>query len=255
VSSEGLLLVGQHYGHHLHVYNANCSYVTSIWLPNNIKVPEVVWTQNGNIIYSEKDNHKVVTMSQSGDVIRQTDAFRPWYLSVSTDGVIYLIHNQTDVYQSTDEGLTWSHVFNVSGGWNCDQVIKVSTNSNTDVLWTSTMLNSRTKCLRIYTVDNRRADGDRVISQRDVALPTHVSMDTSSKLVYDGHTSIFATDNLNVAVHVWSVSGQYDRQLVSLLNLVVSIFWCIAVDVQRHIMYVGHEQGRVDVFELMYEPL
>jgi photosystem II stability/assembly factor-like uncharacterized protein len=91
--------------------------VTSIWLPNNIQVAEVVWTQNGNIIYSEADTYKVVTMSRSGDVIRQTDVFRPWYLSVSTDGVIYLIHKQKDVYQSTDEGLTWSRMFNVSEGW------------------------------------------------------------------------------------------------------------------------------------------
>jgi hypothetical protein len=34
---------------------------------------------------------KVVTMSQSGDVIQQTNVSQPSYLSVSTDGVIYLI--------------------------------------------------------------------------------------------------------------------------------------------------------------------
>jgi hypothetical protein len=158
VSSEGLLLVGQRFGHLLYVYNANCSYVTSIWLPNEIQTPQVVWTQSGNIIYSERDSQKVVTMSRSGYVIRQTDVFRPWYLSVSTDGVIYLIHKQEDVYQSTDEGLTWSHVFIVSGGWRCWHVIKVSTNSNTEVLWTSMWLDSSTTCLRVYTVDNRRAD-------------------------------------------------------------------------------------------------
>jgi hypothetical protein len=194
-----------------------------------------------------------VTMSRSGDVIRQTAGFVFSHLSVSTDGVIYLIHKQKDVYQSTDEGLTWRRMFNVSEGGICDQVIKVSTDSNTDVLWTSIRLDTRTS-LRVYTVDNRRADGDHVISQRDVAVPRHVSMDSSSKLVYDGHTSIFATDLATVAVHVWSVSGQYDRQLVSLQQL-VSFFWCIAVDGQRHVMYVGHDQGRVDVFELTYEPL
>jgi hypothetical protein len=94
------------------------------------------------------------------------------------------------------------------------------------------LLDSRTKCLRVYTVDNRRADGDRVISQRDVALPTHVSMDASSKLVYDGHTSIFATDNLNLAVHVWSVSGQYDRQLLSSEQLYITSH--ITYHISRH---------------------
>jgi hypothetical protein len=58
-----------------------------------------------------------VTMSQSGDVIQQTNVSRPSYLSVSTDGVIYLISDDTSVYQSTDDGLTWSHMFNVTDGW------------------------------------------------------------------------------------------------------------------------------------------
>jgi hypothetical protein len=42
----------------------------------------------------------------------------PARLSVSTDGVIYLISDKyTSVYQSTDDGVTWSHVFNVTDGW------------------------------------------------------------------------------------------------------------------------------------------
>jgi hypothetical protein len=255
VSSEGLLLVGQHKDQRqLHVYSANCSYVTSIKLPTNKYVWDAVWTRRGNIVYSEDHSWKVVTMSRSGDVIRQTARFVFSQLSVSTDGVIYLIHKQKDVYQSTDEGLTWSHVFNVSVSWKCEQVIKVSTDSNADVLWASIWLNVWTKYLRVYTVDNRQADGDHVISQRDVAVPSHVYMDSSSKLVYDGHTSIFATDTSVLAVHVWSVSGQYDRQLLSREQL-VSYFWCISVDVQRHVMYLGHGQSRVDVFELTYEPL
>ena len=42
----------------------------------------------------------------------------------------------TSVYQSTDDGLTWTRMFNITDGWECRQVIKVSTDSNTDVLWT-----------------------------------------------------------------------------------------------------------------------
>jgi phosphoribosyl-AMP cyclohydrolase len=266
VSSKGLLLVGQQWDERqLHVYSADCSYVTSIELPTNIYVRDAVWTLRGNIIYNEVTSGNVVTMTRSGDVIRLTAGFVFSGLSVSTDGVIYAIHKQKDVYQSADEGLTWRRMFIVSESGTCDQVIKVSADSNTDVLWAS--IRSGTRRLLVYTVDNRRADGDRVISQRDVALPTHVSMDASSKLVYDGHTSIFATDNLNLAVHVWSVSGQYDRQLLSSEQLIshrtsritshitTHHIDCIAVDVQRHLMYVGHEQGRVDVFELTYEPL
>jgi hypothetical protein len=53
---------------------------------------------------------------------------------------------------------------------------------------------------------------------------------------------------------VWSVSGQYDRQLVSPQQL-ISKPWRVAVDTQRHVMYVGLEKGTVGVFELTYEPV
>jgi hypothetical protein len=71
-----------------------------------------------------------------------------------------------------------------------------------------------------------------------------------SSLAYDGH-SVFVTDCRNKAVHVWSVSGQYDRQLVSPQQL-VSGPWRVAVDNQRHVMYVGQWGDTVGVFKLTY---
>jgi hypothetical protein len=60
VSSEGLLLVGQHRDQRqLHVYSADCSYVTSIKLPTNKHVADAVWTRRGNIVYSEADKGKL----------------------------------------------------------------------------------------------------------------------------------------------------------------------------------------------------
>jgi hypothetical protein len=177
----------------------------------------------------------------------------PGNLSVSTDGVIYLISEWTSVYQSTDDGLTWNHVFTVTDDRECCQVIKVSTDSNTDVLWT-VVWSAEDWHLRVYTVDKRRAVGDNV-TWRDVIVPSHVTVSmTSSELAYDAHTSMFIADLYNRAVHVWSVSGQYDRQLVSPQQLRSTPF-CVAVDTQRHVMYVGLNGDTVGVFELTYEPV
>jgi hypothetical protein len=97
--------------------------VTSITLPDNDEVWDAVWTRLGNIVYSGYGSDKVVTMSQSDDVIKQTDVSRPSNLFVSTDDVIYLVlSNGTSVYQSTDDGLTWSRMFNVTDSWECRQV-------------------------------------------------------------------------------------------------------------------------------------
>jgi hypothetical protein len=130
-------------------------------------------------------------------------------------------------------------------------VIKVSADNNTDVLWTAVRSATNWR-LRVYKVDKRRAVGDNV-TWHDVTLPSHVTVDLSnSTLAYDGHTSIFATNFNNRAMHVWSVSGQYVCQLVSPQQL-VSKPWRVAVDAQRHVMYVGLRMDSVGVFELTYE--
>jgi hypothetical protein len=69
-------------------------------------------------------------------------------------------------------------MFNVTDGWECWQVIKVSTDSNTDVLWTL-VWSAEDWRLRVYTVDKRRAVGDNV-TWRDVTLPSHVTVDLSN---------------------------------------------------------------------------
>jgi hypothetical protein len=65
-------------------------------------------------------------------------------------------------------------MFNVTDGWECWQVIKVSTDSNTDVLWTL-VWSAEDWRLRVYTVDKRRAVGDNV-TWRDVTVPSHVTV-------------------------------------------------------------------------------
>jgi hypothetical protein len=70
----------------------------------------------------------------------------------------------------------------------------------------------------------------------------------NARLVYDGHTNIYVTDWDNRAVHVWSVDGRYDRQLLSSPRRITSV----EVDRQRHVMYVGQEGGIVSVYALQF---
>jgi hypothetical protein len=137
VSSEGQLLVGQYKDRQLHVYSAEGSHVTSINLLDDDTLKDAVWTPRGHIVYTAANYNNVVVMTQRGDVIAQTKTLFPACLSVSTDDVIYLADYRTGVYQSTDDGVTWSHVFKVADGWQCVHVIKVSSDSNTQVFWTA----------------------------------------------------------------------------------------------------------------------
>jgi hypothetical protein len=91
------------------------------------------------------------------------------HVSVSTDNVIYLISDQTKCLSVNRRRFdVESHVSHVADDWQCWQVIKVSTDNNTDVLWT-VVESAEDWRLRVYTVDKRRAIGDNV-TWRDVTL-------------------------------------------------------------------------------------
>jgi hypothetical protein len=264
VSSDGQLLVGRCHDRQLHIYSAGGNYVTSVKLLDGHTLTDAVWTRRCNIVYTGSDSNKVVLLTQRGNVISQTTISCPYRLSISTDGAIYLTvtdcstgvvytNCSAGVYQSTDDGVTWCHVFKVADGWEFWQIVKVSSDSTTQVFWTvdTCIADSRKWILRVYTVDKRRV-GNNIITSHDITLPGHVTISLQySKLTFDGHTNVFITDFENKAVHMWSVSDrQYVCQPVSPQQLVSSPR-CIAVDSQRgHVMYVGLNCSTVGVFEL-----
>ena len=190
-------------------------------------------------------------MSESGKVITtHTQMTSPRWLSVSNDGIIYLADKETGVYQSTDDGVSWSFVFKSTDGWHCWQVIKVTTDHSDD-FWTLEE-NDNNDHLRVYSVDRRRTDGN--VPWRDINVPTtdgkHIDLEYSS-LSYDGNMNIFLSDFGNQAVHVLSVNGQYHCQLLS-SHHIKNEPCILAVDKERQLLYVGQECRVVAVFELTY---
>jgi hypothetical protein len=136
VSSDGQLLVGRCFDRQLHVYSAEGNHVTSVKLLDGHGLTDAAWTPRGNIVYTDNTNSNVVLLTQRGKVIAQTTTSCPYRLSISTDDVIYHADCSTGVYQSIDDGVTWSHVFKVADGCECCQVVKVSSDNNAQVFWT-----------------------------------------------------------------------------------------------------------------------
>ena len=190
-------------------------------------------------------------MSQCGEVITtHTQMTDPRFLSVLNDDAIYLADGTKGVYQSTDDGVSWSLVFKSTSGWQCGQVIKVTTDQSDD-LWTLEE-SSGNKHLRVYSVDKRRSEVN--VIKRDVNVPKtdgkHINLN-HSRLSYDGNMNIFLVDWANKAVHVLSVNGQYHCQLLSPHNLKNKP--CrLAVDKKRQVLYVGQDRGVVEAFKLTY---
>ena len=242
VSSLGITQLFIYSSEGLHLYTIN----------GTDKLFDAAWTPRGNIVYTIYNGNKVVVMSESGKVITTYTRMKgPKSLSISYDGIIYFADYKTGVYQSTDDGVSWSLVFNAILGWHCMQVIKVFT-GHSDDFWTVMMNLDNSALLRVYTKDKRLSDVN--VTWRDLNVPStngkQIFLPFSS-LSYDGNMNIFLSDNRNKAIHVLSVTGQYHCQLLSshhIMNEPIRL----TVDKERQLLYVGQSEGVVAVFKLTY---
>ena len=236
----------------LFIYSREGRLLSTITTNNNDMLWDATWTPRGNIVYTTYRSNKVVVMSESGKVITtHTQMTDPRYISVSCDDIIYLADYKTGVYQSTDDGVSWSLVFKSTDGWHCEQVIKVTTDLSDD-FWTLEKSNNNKYHLRVYSVDRRRSDG--YVTWRGINVRTtdgkHINL-SDSRLSYDGNMNIFLSDYHNKAVHVLLVNGQYHCQLLSSHHIKNEPFR-LAVDKERQLLYVGQKFGVVGVFKLTY---
>ena len=236
----------------LFIYSREGRHLSTITTNNNDKLKDATWTPRGNIVYTTCNSNKVVVMSESGKVITtHTQMTEPQYLSVSNDDIIYLTDSNSGVYQSTDDGVSWSFVFKSTGGWHCWQVIKVTTDPSDD-FWTLKYSNKNNWHLCVYSTDRRRSDG--YVTRRDINVTTtdgkHINL-SGSRLSYDGNMYIFLSGCYNNAVHVLSVNGQYHCQLLS-SHHIKNEPCRLAVDKERQLLYVGQNFGVVGVFKLTY---
>ena len=235
----------------LFFYSREGRYLSTITTNDNDKLFDATWTPRGKIVYTTYSN-KVVVMSESGKVLTtHTQMTSPRYLSVSNDDLIYLADWKIGVYQSTDDGVSWSLVFKSTYGRHCLQVNKMTTDHSDD-FWTLEYNDDENYHLRVYSVDRRRSDC--YVTWRDINVPTtdgkHIDL-FNSRLSYDGNMNIFLSDYHNKAVHVLSVNGQYHCQLLSSHHFKNEP--CrLAVDKERQLLYVGQKEGVVGVFKLTY---
>ena len=225
-------------------------HLSTIPTNNNDELYDATWTPRGNIVYTIYNSNKVVVMSESGNVItKHTQMIAPRYLSVSNDDIIYLADWETGVYQSTDDGVSWSLVFNLTNEWHCWQAIKVTTDHSDDI-WTLEEGGDK-YYLRLYSVVRTR--GGNTVTR--INVPTtddkRIELLHSSSLTYDGNMNIFLSDCNNKAIHVMSASGKYHCKLSS-SHHVKNYPYRLAVDRARQVLYVGQNEGVVEVFKLAY---
>ena len=248
------LLVGSQGYSQLFIYSREGRYVSTFNIDDNGPVIDATWTPRGNIVYATY-NDKLVVMSELGKVsTTQTHLKSIQKLHVSSDDIIYLTTIDwgisQGVYQSTDDGVSWSLVFNITDEFLFRKdLIKVATD-HVDEFWILNRFDNY--FLSVYCKDKRRSDGN--VTRRIITAPLiNVEHDDllNGTLSYDGNMNIFLSDMHNKAVHVLLTNGQYHRQLLSSHQIKANP--CIlVVDKERQLLYIGESKGLVEVFKLTY---
>ena len=254
ISVADKLLIGRSGFSQLFTFSREGQCLTNI--TTNDEINDASWTPRGNIVFCTWTN-RVVVASESGKVIlTHVHIGSPRRFSISNDDIIYLADKRlSGVYQSTDDGVSWSIVFKSTDGWGCLQVIKVATNNGND-FWTVEEQGEFNNVyqLRVYSVDGQFPNS--TVTWIDVNVPATSSKRMNlffSSLSYDGNMNIFLSDS-NKAVHVFSSNGSYHIQLLSSHH--IKYRPCsLSIDRQRQLLYVGQALGTVEVFKLTYGDL
>jgi hypothetical protein len=140
----------------LHIYTTSGSHVTTLHSFDSEPCTDAVWTRGGNIVCTNKIY--LMVLSMTGKVLNKFDQTLLEYLSVSQFGDIY-VSDTRDVYESTDDGMTWSVKFSIyDSNSYAQQAIRVSSDQYNDFFWTAeSEPDSENKQLYVYTL-NKTAD-------------------------------------------------------------------------------------------------
>jgi hypothetical protein len=266
------------------------SNVTTLHVPNGYLL-DLAWTRNGSVVFTAAFFatfanvplfSEVVTMSLNGSVIARTvnelDKAIPFPLtfqglSLSTDGAIYMtvanesrqsdIRTQHYVYESLDDGETWSVVFEIPADYhNWMSATKVSTDPQHIVFWTraadynSENYKPENYSVRVYTVSKpRNANFDNTnVTWHDINATSVIQNEKALiKLVYDGQSNVFTSNSRDV--YAWSASDESELLLLdsSVDNTLNNPMGSVSVDRQRNVLYAGRYNGSViSVFNLTY---
>ena len=246
---NNMLLISRVSFSQLFIYSSEGHHVSTIRTEFNDTLMDATWTPRGYIVYTTLKTNKVMVITKSGKVnTTHTHLVQPKYLSVSNDDVVYLAVCTTGVYQSRDDGISWSLVFQSANKWCLNYVIKVNS-SNSDYFWTIEE-NSKKYNLRVYSMDRRRNDSN--LTSRDIKISTAEGKQvyySVSRLFFDGEKSIFLIDIASKTIHVLSANGQYQCQLDS-YRYIKKTAHRLAVDMEYNILYIGQGMGTVEVFKL-----
>ena len=242
------LLVGHYRGKSIIMYNDTGNYIDTIALSANGKqiLYDAVWGRFEHIIVANgtANSVQVYSISQK-NIIKETQMKKPSKFSVFNTSIL-LADNEDGVFQSTDDGITWSHVFQIpdnTAGWQCWQVMRADTKEIADNYWVLEK-NKALFRLRIYTSKKLKAS--------DVDVNNYVNL-LNTNMAFDGKSAVLLCDYNKSAVHIFSANGEHQRQLIADNNDgLIENPWRLYIDRNKKLFYIGMGSNVLKIYTLTY---
>ena len=242
----------------LFIYSVDGHFMYNITITEDVGLlGDAIWTFRGNIIVSAGYTNRVARLSESGKVLNILSNIKdPVGLSISSDGKIYLAARANGIYQSTNDGISWTLSFQLTDGFQFWYVAIVATEYGDD-FWSLGIDDKRLDGasnnlgLRIFSV---KATGGNV-TWRDLTFKEAIGRPIDfgiSRLLYDDIGNIFASEFAPRNIHVLSANGLYRTNLLSFYGFAKPPT-SMALDCVQQKLYVGQEEGVVSLFNLTYE--
>ena len=244
--------MGGEYMSTLCIYNAIDDKLLSSNYVNALS--NAIWTPLGNIAYLA--NKEIIIMSENGLVINSTTMSDPHHISFSNDGFLYLTDFETGVYQSTDDGRSWRHIFRASNEWGSLVAFKVNDNKK-DYYWSMDKPRQSKASHTYYTLHiyEKSEASNTYMIQNKVDMPERCWLHFICNLLYDGEDNVFMFNHNDYIMLLFSVNGQKRKELRSLnvhkYNTIQ--YGNLAIDKQKKMLYIGLRYGTVDVYNMTYE--
>ena len=244
--NEEKLLVGRWGTKELYVYDVeNGKHVQTVTCDHALN--DAVWSNEGNIVFTTGDTNSVILYSINDCVpVKEEQMNKPMLLSVFKDSIFLADTDSGGVFQSADCGANWRLLFIIPDyikGWKCWQVIKVTSQNDAISYWTREK-NESTWRLRIYCQPGEEG--------KDVDVSDYVDLKYAN-MTFDGNSAVLMCDYKKNVLHIFSTSGEYQRQLHAGDGHDCLRFpWRLFVDRKKQLLYIGMGAAEVKIYSLTY---
>ena len=242
---QNQLLVGWRGSSQLYIYDMRLGSVFTIHV--NGQVYDALWSPYGNYVICLTSINNIIVMLPSGHIVKSHRVARLGYFTASRHDIILLTAIDNDVYQTEDDGITWTLMFRftLDIGSKLLRLIKVKANIhiNDDEYW-SLQIERDQLFLKIHSMGPMST---LLTLKRLIHLPIKLVNDNAI-MAFNGYTTVMVGDVITGRIFIFSTNNQENSKSLEPALILLKPM-SISIDSKDSVIYVGHKEGLIRLYQ------